>query len=115
SMRQCAGSDTVVAGASGELGGVNGPAATRLADLIVTVGMVSAARLVHGVPAEGGPIWATTGIVATTRAIKVPRIMEALRGDRLYEHHLAHDAALRHVVERFGRPIERVGRRYVRA
>src|SRR3954453_4446857 len=66
STRQNAGSVIGVA----EADGVNGPAATSVDDLIVTLGMVSAARFVHAVPAAaaGVAIWARTGTRAAANA-----------------------------------------------
>ena len=63
SMRQNAGSVIGVP----EPEGVNGPAAVGVADLIVTFGIVSAARFAHEVPADAAGVatCASTGISAT--------------------------------------------------
>ncbi len=59
SMRQKAGSVIGVPEPEGE----NGPAAVGVADLIVTFGIVSAARFAHAVPADAAGVatWASRG------------------------------------------------------
>ena len=61
------------------LGGVNGPAATAVADLIVVLGMVSAARLPHAVPFVVAVVFAspveTSGSVDTRSAASRRRVM----------------------------------------
>src|SRR4051812_49711488 len=74
STRQNAGSVIGVA----EADGVNGPAATSVDDLIVTLGMVSAARLSHAVPGAAAAvvaIWASKGMSAAMRAAARRRAM----------------------------------------
>src|SRR5947208_7929330 len=75
STRQNAG--TVIVLLPLPLGGVNGPAAIALADLIVTVGMVSAARFVQDVPVDAAGVMASanSGIIATTSAASMRRDM----------------------------------------
>src|SRR3954454_4181059 len=76
SMRQNAGRVIGVAAADG----VNGPAATSVDDLIVTLGMVSAARLSHAVPGAAAvvAIWASNGMNAAVRAAaRRPAMMNA--------------------------------------
>src|SRR5260221_2248620 len=77
STRQNAGSVIVV---PVPLGGVKGPAGTAAADLIVTVGIVRAARLAHAVPPVAAPLAdvttsATVGISARTRPASRRRVI----------------------------------------
>src|SRR5436309_2380537 len=73
STRQNAGSVSVVC----EPGGVKGPAATAVADRIVTLGIVSAARLAHAVPFEaaGAVVSASSGNVAAMKATTRRRVI----------------------------------------
>ena len=59
---------------------VNGPAGTAVADLMVTFGMVSDARLGHDVPADaaGAATCASTGINAAAKAAARRRVMRGL-------------------------------------
>src|SRR5262249_2198630 len=121
STRQCAG--RIVAVCCGP-GGAYGPAATSSADLIVTVGIVSAARLAQGVPpaAAGVPTWAMSGMAAVRSAARMRRTMNPPRG-RFYfvsakrsrrQHDLADHFTLRHLGERLGGALERKHLRDVR-
>src|SRR4249919_2089111 len=73
SIRQKAGSVIGVPEPEGE----NGPAAVGVADLIVTFGIVSAARFAHAVPADAAGVatWATVGTSAAARATARRRSM----------------------------------------
>src|SRR5262245_47817968 len=73
STRQNAGSVIAVVAP----GGVNGPATPAVDERIVTPGIVSAARFAHAVPFdEAGAITSVSrGIIATTRAAHVRRVM----------------------------------------
>src|SRR6185369_5676787 len=78
STRQKAGSviDTDVrtppSAPTGAVGGVNGPAATAVADLIVTFGIVNAARFARAVPADAADA-ATCATAAAARAAENAR------------------------------------------
>jgi hypothetical protein len=73
-MRQNAGSVIAVCAP----GGVKGPAVTAVADLIVTLGIVSAARFAQAVAAEiaGVVISVIKGANATARAATKRRVMK---------------------------------------
>src|SRR5262249_37912255 len=81
STRQKAGS-VIAADAPG---GVKLPAAIAVADRIVTLGMVSAARFAHAVPAAAGVrTWPSSGTAATTALAKTRRLMTTSLAARLY-------------------------------
>src|SRR3954471_8641293 len=93
STRQNAGSVIGVA----EADGVNGPAATSVDDLIVTLGMVSAARLSHAVPGAAAvvAICASRGMSAAVRAAARRRAMvSASWACVLYDPHHPPEPAL---------------------
>src|SRR5262245_50473354 len=67
-------------------GGVNRPAVIASADLMVTFGIVSAARLAQVVPVDAAGITTAvaSGVSATTSAAAKRRVMERPPGPRLY-------------------------------